>query len=103
MSIYAVISVETRGLKRRGEGSRSGNASKGYPRGVPRVLPVTGDGCRSIAFAMENGDTPGQIFGSKLFSESPTSPAKGNVWVSAGGLSGASSHFRYGATVMSYL
>jgi hypothetical protein len=47
--------------------------------------------------------TPGQIFGSKLFSESPTSPAKGNVWVSAGGLSGASSHFRYGATVMSYL
>jgi hypothetical protein len=48
-------------------------------------------------------NTPGQIFGSKLFSESPTSPAKGNVWVSAGGLSGASSHFRYGATVMSYL
>jgi hypothetical protein len=48
-------------------------------------------------------NTPGQIFGSKLFSESPTSPAKVNVWVSAGGLSGASSHFRYGATVMSYL
>ena len=50
-----------------------------------------------------DNNTPGQIFGFKLFSESPTSPAKVNVWVSAGGFSGASSHFRYGATVMSYL
>lgn len=50
-----------------------------------------------------DNNTPGQIFGSKLFSESPTSPAKVNIWVSAGGFSGASSHFRYGATVMSYL
>jgi DNA-binding transcriptional LysR family regulator len=48
-------------------------------------------------------NTPGEIFGSKLFSESPMSPAKVNVWVSAGGLSGASSHFRYGAAVVSYL
>jgi hypothetical protein len=48
-------------------------------------------------------NTPGQIFGSKLFSESPTSPAKVNVWISAGGLSRASSLFRYGAAVMSYL
>src|ERR1019366_10781655 len=38
-----------------------------------------------------DNNTPGQIFGSKLFSESPTSPAKVNVWVSAGGWGGASS------------